>query len=132
MFVFKDVRVEPYTIRQVQFDNITEIQNFLTQSNIYYIEINDSYVWADARKRFNASREEYDAFVEAGVWIYEMGDLSDSEASAPDSADAYSVDEEDGSEDPGSGSDGSGVVDSESVRESEGDYSVYDWSRSDS
>ena len=73
--------------------------------------------------------------MEAGGWIYEMGDLSGSEASSDDSEDAYS--DADESEEGSSGSEkaggsGSSGADSESVHESEGDYSVYDWSRSDS
>jgi len=41
-FIFKDVRIEPYLIRQIDFDNLTLIQQYLLSKGVYYIEDQDS------------------------------------------------------------------------------------------
>ena len=41
-FVFKDVRIEPYVIRQILFEYLPSIQNYLLQKQVFYLENADS------------------------------------------------------------------------------------------
>ncbi|KAH0572236.1 FACT complex subunit spt16 [Spironucleus salmonicida] len=129
-FVYKDIRVEPYIIRQIQFHFVTDLQDYFTENKVYWAELNDSCVWAEMRKRFNASREEYEQFVIDGGWVYEFGLNSDNEGVEADEEDedAYtaSVDA-----DPDDDEEAPSEYASESVKESDGSESVYDWSRSE-
>ena len=128
-FVYKDVRIEPYLIKQIQFDQINAIQDYLQEKHIFYIEDTDSQQWTKVKQNLNARREDFEEFVRRGGWADMYGLMGNDESEQydqDDSSDAYTAQEDSYDDDESDEYDDS-YVSSESGYDTESTGSVFDW-----
>ncbi|CAL6086850.1 FACT_complex subunit spt16 [Hexamita inflata] len=130
--IFKDVRQEAYVIRQIEFDYITSLQQFLAQKGVFYIETPDSQAWNQIRTNLNKRRDDFNAFVNEGAWISMFqvdAEQADSEEDASSNYDEESAYDADGYEEE---SVESAYASESGADEYDEDDEVYDWDREDS
>lgn len=137
-FIYKDVRVETFVLKQIRFDDLADIQLYLVQKDVFYTETIDSESWNIMRNNLNADRDVFETFVERGGWLglYGLVDgsqQSESSVYAENSSDAaYTASSDEYEDDDDQDSTGQSVQ-SESGYDYESDEDeTFDWDASES